>query len=259
MFHFTSISVAGTQILGEIKSNSQPLPTPLQTQCFRCSPFFLFKTKNSIMDHSLHLVNAVQYNLLRHLHVIYSAVIAQNNVWSLDGNEIWIVTVNSLPQKCVPVPVSSHHNFRISNSSHCSVNMRNSISDNFQVCSHTQNTSMLEITTQGNRKGVQHSDSSVSLLYFAVRKFTAQRASQSFQNSTQPFCKLLGHVRDEYCKVTRVKPWLLTMLKDAQLLDSRNLHTIQTSPRSADGSISFWVRTSNAKGPKGMPTSAART
>lgn len=47
------------------------------------------------MDHSFHLLNVVQYNLLRHLHVMYSTVIAQNNVLSLSGNEIWIININS--------------------------------------------------------------------------------------------------------------------------------------------------------------------
>lgn len=47
------------------------------------------------MDHSFHLLNVVQYNLPRHLHVMYSTVIAQNNVLSLSGNEIWIININS--------------------------------------------------------------------------------------------------------------------------------------------------------------------
>lgn len=46
---------------------------------------------------------------------MYSTVIAQNNVLSLDGNEIWIINIYSPQQKCVPVPMSPHHNFRISN------------------------------------------------------------------------------------------------------------------------------------------------
>lgn len=107
-------------------------PTLLQKQCFRSSHFFLFNTKKPIMDHSFHLLTSVQDNLLRHLHVMYSPVIAQNNVLSLGGNEIWIINVNSPPQKSVPVSLSPHQNFGISNNgSHCSANMRNLISDNF--------------------------------------------------------------------------------------------------------------------------------
>jgi len=88
------------------------------------------------MDHSFHLLNSDQYNLLRHLHIIYSPVIAQNNVLSLDGNDIWIIKVKSPQQKCVLVSLSPHHDFRISNNgSHFSVNMRNLISDNVKVCS----------------------------------------------------------------------------------------------------------------------------
>lgn len=43
------------------------------------------------------------------------------------------------------------------------------ISDNFKVCSHTQKAFMLKITTQVNRKDIQHSDCnpSIILLYFA--------------------------------------------------------------------------------------------
>lgn len=58
------------------------------------------------MDHSFHLLNVVQYNLLRHLHVMYSTVIAQNNVLSLSGNEIWIININSPQQKSIPFPLS---------------------------------------------------------------------------------------------------------------------------------------------------------
>lgn len=86
------------------------------------------------MDHSFHLLSSVQCNLLRHLQVIYSTVIAQNNVVILDGSEIWIINVSSPQTKSVPAPMSPHHNFRTSsNGSHCSVNMRGLISDNFEV------------------------------------------------------------------------------------------------------------------------------
>lgn len=44
------------------------------------------------MDHSFHLLSSVQCNLLRHLQVIYSTVIAQNNVV---GSEIWIINISS--------------------------------------------------------------------------------------------------------------------------------------------------------------------
>lgn len=136
MFHLAFSGLRYQEKSNKIASHH---PTLLQMPCFRCSHFFLFKSKNLIMDPSFHLLNSVQYNLLRHLHVMYSPVIAQNNVLSLGGNEICIINVNSPQQKCVPDSLSPHHNFRISNNgSHCSVNMRNLISDNFKVCSHTQ-------------------------------------------------------------------------------------------------------------------------
>lgn len=65
------------------------------------------------MDRSFHLLNSVQYHLLRHSHIRYSTVAAQNKVLSLDGNEIWIININSPQQKCVPISMSPRDNFRI--------------------------------------------------------------------------------------------------------------------------------------------------
>lgn len=61
------------------------------------------------MDHSFHLLSSVQYSLLRHLQVIYSTVIAQNNAVSLDGSEIWIINTSSPQPRSVPAPTSPHH------------------------------------------------------------------------------------------------------------------------------------------------------
>lgn len=54
------------------------------------------------MDHSSQLLNSLQDNLLRHLHVMYSTVISQNNVLTLAGNEIWIINTNAPQQKSAP-------------------------------------------------------------------------------------------------------------------------------------------------------------
>lgn len=56
------------------------------------------------MDHSFHLLNSVQGNLLRHLQVIYSTVIAQNNVVSLqDSRKIWIINIRTPQPKSFSV------------------------------------------------------------------------------------------------------------------------------------------------------------
>lgn len=69
------------------------------------------------MDHSFHLLNSVQYSLLRHLRIMYSTDIAQNNVLSQ-----WMAmkfgSLTSAPLNksvCVPIPMTPHHNFRTSN------------------------------------------------------------------------------------------------------------------------------------------------
>lgn len=62
------------------------------------------------MDHSSQLLNSLQDNLLRHLHVMYSTVISQNNVLTLAGNEIWIINTNAPQQKSAPVLPSPYCN-----------------------------------------------------------------------------------------------------------------------------------------------------
>lgn len=67
------------------------------------------KIRTPIMDHGFHMLSSVQCNLLRHLQVLYSTVIVQNNVASLDGSEIWIINVSTPQPKSVPVPMYPHH------------------------------------------------------------------------------------------------------------------------------------------------------
>lgn len=141
------------------------------------------------MDHSFHLLNSVQSNLLRHLHAMNSTIFAHTNILSLSSNEIWIINVNSPQQKYVPILMFPHHGFIISNNiSHYSVNVRSSML--VLKRSYTENTLMLKI--QGNKKDVQCSDynPSTSLLYFAEKNSMKQYNSHPKEKAKFPIFQI---------------------------------------------------------------------